>query len=333
MTWMARRWTWRLDAPLFLGMPPAGALNRCRPYLPARTMHGAVTAELARLNGEEKSKFPDYGKFGKEVGENCRFTYLYPAEMHGGRCSAWLPTYMPAKGDERNRNDVPKTGLRWRRMDGEKIHSDRGFRRRLLDSRPGTAIAPESGSASEGTLRETECISPWWRDPDRRGQPETVLLFGYVFLRNNSFRRHLDEMNTLFVGGDVRYGLGKIRRIEWEALPSDEPVFGQGVCLNQAEPQIRGGLIYGHAWEGGENGPRPLKMQGAKEFPGAWSQDKLWGGEKAAWSPGSFLEPEDSSEATWIIDNHGYWMYHGRSPCTSDASRFSCAPATSHCDT
>jgi hypothetical protein len=56
---------------------PGRALNRCRLYLPARAMHGAVTSELARLNGEEKAKFPDYGKFGKEVGENCRFTYLF----------------------------------------------------------------------------------------------------------------------------------------------------------------------------------------------------------------------------------------------------------------
>jgi hypothetical protein len=73
MTWTALQWVWRLDAPLFLGMPPAGALNRCRPYLSARAMHGAVTSELARLNGEGKSKFPDYGKFGKEVGVKLSF--------------------------------------------------------------------------------------------------------------------------------------------------------------------------------------------------------------------------------------------------------------------
>jgi hypothetical protein len=195
MKWTALRWVWRLEAPLFVGMPPAGALNRCRLYVPARAMHGAVTSELARLNGEQKSKFPDYGKFGKEVGENCRFTYLFPAEKQGDKFLPWMPKF------EKRR------GVQWSCHGGEGSLSDRDFRRRLMISRPGTAIAPESDSASEGTLRETECINPWWRDSNCHEESSAVLLLGYVFLRNNGFRRQLDNIDTFFVGGDTRYGL------------------------------------------------------------------------------------------------------------------------------
>ena len=96
MTWTLHRWVWRLEAPLFIGMPPAGTLNRCRLYIPARTFHGAVTAEIARSrNGDS---FPDYGKLGWEIGLNCRFTYLYPAEKSGGNYVVWLPKYLKDKG-------------------------------------------------------------------------------------------------------------------------------------------------------------------------------------------------------------------------------------------
>ncbi|GIW70798.1 MAG: hypothetical protein KatS3mg102_0340 [Planctomycetota bacterium] len=48
MSWSLFRWTWQLESPLYVGMPPAGSLNRCRLYVPARALWGAVTAEIAR---------------------------------------------------------------------------------------------------------------------------------------------------------------------------------------------------------------------------------------------------------------------------------------------
>ncbi|MDY6823267.1 MAG: hypothetical protein SWH68_05640 [Thermodesulfobacteriota bacterium] len=293
MTWMALRWVWRLEAPLFVGMPPAGALNRCRLYLPARAMHAAVTAELARLNGDGKSGFPDYGKFGHEVGLNCRFTYLFPAEKRGGKFLAWMPKFESARG------------LQWYRHDGEESLSDRDFRRRLLDSRPGTAIAPETDSASEGTLRETECINPWWRDSNCHGETNAMLLLGYVFLRNNGFRRQLDNIDTLFVGGDTRYGLGKICRMGWHEVSGDLSVFGKRVHLDREHPQIQSDIVWGHALEGGQ--PEIHGMQGAKELLGGWDQGSPWG-RALTWAPGSFLE----RRVAWSIDNYGYWIHQDK---------------------
>lgn len=288
MTWTLIQWVWQLEAPLYVGISPAGALNRCRLYLPARAMHGAVTSELARLNGEEKGEFPDYGKFGKEVGENCRFTYLFPAEKRGGRFLAWIPKFEVAKG------------LQWYCHGGRENLSDRDFRCRLLGSRPGTAIAPESDSAFEGSLRETECINPWWRDSRGNEEATAMLLLGYIFLKNNGFHRQLDNIDTLFVGGDTRYGLGKIRRIDWNDLSDGTFVFGKQVHLDRKHPEIESNIVWGHALEGGQ--PEIHGMQGAKELLGGWDQGNPWKG-KLTWVPGSFLE----HEVVWSIDNFGYW--------------------------
>ncbi|NPU98310.1 MAG: hypothetical protein HPY51_14000 [Candidatus Omnitrophica bacterium] len=285
MTWTLFRWVWRLEAPLFVGMPPAGALNRCRLYVPARALWGSVTAELSRLKNDKD--FPDYCEFGKEFASNCRFTYLYPAEERNNKVLAWMPKFEKS------------SGLRWF-SNGDGGLSDREFRRRLLDSRPGTAIAPESDSASEGSLRETECINPWWRDSNCRGEPNAVLLLGYVFLRDNDFRNQLDDIDTLFVGGDIRYGLGKIRRVGWHEVAGDLSVFGKQVHLDGEHPEILSDVIWGHASEGDQH--QFQGIQGVKELLAGWDQGSLRKG-ALAWVPGSCLElPVD-----WTIDFDGCW--------------------------
>lgn len=289
MAWTALRWIWRLEAPLFIGMSPAGALNRCRPYVPARVLWGAVTAEASRLISAES--FPDYGKLGEEIARNCRFTYLYPTEKSGEEFLAWLPKYEKTKG------------LHWYRQDGRESLSDRDFRRRLLDSRPGTAITPETDSASEGTLRETECINPWWRASSGwHEEPIPMLFLGYVFLKNNDFFRQLDNIDTLFVGGDTRYGLGKICRVERHDLSGGSSVFGQPVHLNKENPEIQSDIVFGHALEDGQT---PIQgMRGMKELLSGWEHGSLWKG-ALTWAPGSSLE----HSADWAIDNYGYWMH------------------------
>jgi hypothetical protein len=294
MTWTLYRWVWRLEDPLFIGMPPAGTLNRCRLYVPALALHGAVTAELARLNAEGKSKFPDYGKFGHEVGINCRFTYLYPTEKNGDKFLVWTPEYRDANG------------LCWHRQDGKECLLDRDFRLHLLNTRPGTAVAPETDSAHEGTLRETECINPYWRDLRvSAAKPNPMFFLGYVFLRNNGFRRQLENIETVFVGGDTRYGLGKTKLEQWDDLSGDTSVFGKPVQLNKEHPEIESDITWGHAPGGDEfpiNG-----IRGMKEFLGGWEQGNPRKG-CLTWVPGSSLD----SSVFWSVDTYGYWVWQSR---------------------
>ena len=289
MTWSLFRWVWRLEAPLFVGMHPAGALNRCRLYVPARALWGAVTAEIARLKSGEG--FPKYEGVGDEVKRNCRFTYLFPAEKRDGRFLAWLPKFEKEKG------------LRWHLQGCGESRSDRDFRRRLLDTRPGTAIMPESDSALEGSLRHTECLGPWWRDSNSQGETAApVLLLGYVFWQDSNFHRQLQDIETLFIGGDTRYGLGKIRRID--TLSDDTAVFGKPVRPDREHPEIGSDIVLGHAPEGGGD----EGMQGAKELLGGWDQRSPWKGGKLAWAPGSCdTSHTDEKPVYWSIDREGYW--------------------------
>ena len=289
MSWSLFRWVWRLEAPLFIGMSPAGALNRCRPYVPARALWGAVTAEIARLKSGES--FPNYEGVGGEVKRSCRFTYLFPAEKRDGRFLAWLPKFEKEKG------------LRWCLQDCGKSWSDRDFRRRLLDSRPGTAIVPESDSALEGSLRHTECISPWWRDSNSQGETAApVLLLGYVFWQDSDRHRQLQDIETLFIGGDTRYGLGKIRRIDMSS--SDDNVFGKPVRPDREHPEIGSDIVLGHAPEDGGT----EEMRGAKELLGGWDRNSPWKGGKRAWAPGSCdTNHTDEKPVYWSIDREGYW--------------------------
>jgi len=282
MTWNAFRWVWRLEAPIFVGLPPAGSLNRCRPYIPARTLWGAVTAEIAR--SESNQVFPDYGKIGREVSSNSRFTYLYPAEKSNNRVIEWLPVYEREKG------------MRWHRQEHEEL-LDRKFKHLLLDTRPGTAVAPESDSASEGSLRETECINPWWRNPPNIiREPTPVFWVGYVFLRGEEIKERLKRIDTLSLGGDTRYGLGKISH--FMELAGCSSVFGKEIFLDGENPQIKSGTAWGHVSDSVST-----EIFGAKELLGGWDMGNLQKG-RLLWAPGSSV---GNSDCRWTIDEHGYW--------------------------
>lgn len=280
MTWRLHRWVWRLEAPVHIGMPPAGSLNRCRLYVPARAMWGAVTAETARST---RDSFPDYPAVGEKISRNCRFTYLYPAEKLQGKFSAWTPRF------------VEKKGLVWRRHGDDAESTERKFRRCLLDARPGTAIEPTADAAAEGTLRETECILPWWRDGKKNvGAYRPMYLLGYLFTKEEGLEDRILSIKVLFVGGDTRYGLGRIRR---EDVAPISDVFGLPTRLDEENPVVKGDAILAHA---------PVEahsdMRGSKELRGWWNhgckQESALG-----WAPGS----KARSEIDWRIKPDGCW--------------------------
>ncbi|HZS70379.1 MAG TPA: hypothetical protein VFA13_00950 [Candidatus Acidoferrum sp.] len=287
MNWTLYRWAWRLESSLFVGAPPAGSLNRSRLYVPSRALWGALTAELAR---RRENGFPSYETEGTTLHENARFTYLFPAECEGKYWRAWLPRY-----EERD-------GLVWRREDrpdGKHDLTNRQMRLRLLDARPGTAIDPDSDCAEEGSLRETECVLPQWRSNE-----SPVAFVGYVFLKQDS--PGLRDLITLFLGGDTRYGLGRLRRLEM--TPASE-VFGAGVSLNQDAPLVQSGHLLAHA--------RPAdqvpEIVGSKELLAGWDRTKADPFRKVSgtplWTPGSRVR--DGRVADWAIGEDGIWTLAG----------------------
>lgn len=283
MTWSFYRWTWRVASPLFIGATPSGALNRCRVYIPARPLWGAITAELARLEGD---KDPQYRQVGDGLREHARFSYLFPAERRGDDWRAWLPEYREG------------AGLVWAREGSEAALADRNFRRQLLATRPATAVEPDSDSALDGSLRETECVQTWWRRGESAAN-DPVAMVGYVFVRNDSdLARRLPALDRIFVGGDTRYGLGRLDRV---AMTTATTAFGAKVDLSHPNPHVVASRVLAHVPFHDD-----IPISGDLEALGGWDmtgqqQDRRIGG--PFWTPGSRLH----TAHRWCVKPNGCW--------------------------
>ena len=285
MSWALYRWTWRVRAPLYLGRPPAGSLNRTRLFVPARAMWGALTAELTRH--EAKDGAPKYEDIGGTLRDRARIGYLFPAEYIEGKWRAWLPEYRGGNG------------LVWKHEDTRKSHlSDRSFRHRILDARPGTSIDPRVDAAEDGSLRETECIQTRWRGADGFTAPG-VAMTGYVFLREDTLRHRMDSIRQVFVGGDTRYGLGLMER-EGKLVP-DERFFGDCVELDGDSPIVATSVLRAHA----AVGESESSLSGARERVVGWDGNRLDAGEREEprWAPGS----KRTSRLGWHVLDRGTW--------------------------
>lgn len=292
MSWTLHRWTWLLEGPLFVGFAPSGTLNRCRIYVPARALWGALTAEAARQQAVDGAS-PAYDGIGQTLKKDARFTYLYPAEHDGKRWVVWLPSY------------EQKSGLCWRREDGRgNPWPDRDFRRRLLTTRPGTAIDPGSDSAADGSLRETECMNDRWREATD-GENDRVALVGYVFTRTDEAKNLITKVERLFLGGDTRYGLGRVRRDSRE-LANAREVFGSSTNLAVEPPQVECDRALAHA-----TATEGASMTGALELVGGWEWDRerhrssfrTSDEGSRLWQPGS----QSDGSGSWTIEPEGIW--------------------------
>lgn len=284
MAWQLYRWVWRLESPLHIGAPPAGALNRTRLYVPARALWGALTAELAR---SQNAGFPDYGHVGRKLREATRLGYLFPAEQVNADWKTWLPVY-------------GTKGLVWAREDGSESElEEREFRVRLLGTRPATAIDPESDTAEEGSLRETEVLNTFWRQPN--GSPGSpVGLVGYVFVSDEAVKERLKEIEVLFLGGDTRYGLGTIRRVSCTAA---NEFFGYNADLSGGCPVVTANRILAHATV--TNHTANDSYRGHQEILSGWDYGTLLSKPSLFWQPGT--ASRESLQSRWRIVDQGYW--------------------------
>lgn len=296
MNWRLFRWAWRLKSPLYIGTTPAGALNRCRLYVPARTLWAALTAELVRHErNADQATGEHYKAEGKALKTNYRFTYLYPARQVDGQWRAYLPAFEIG------------SGLVWRREDApeEVPVRDRVFRGRILYTRPATAIDPWTDTAAEGSLRETECLQPRWRSESKRDEGP-VALVGYVLVRNaEGFAQDdvgkISPIKSLLLGGDTRYGLGRLELDSIAAADPESGIFGCTVDVSQKNPIVQSSVVLAHA--SGEFG-----MAGALEVLKGWhagEQDTI--SKTPLWVPGSGVT-EGGAQAKFRIDELGFWQ-------------------------
>jgi len=233
--------------------------------------------------------FHTYEAVGKELREQCRLTYLFPSEFRDGSWSTWLPEYRTG------------LGLCWVSESGDASVEHRAFRRSLLWTRAGTAIDPDSDAALDGSLRETECVQCQRRTVNTKRYAELAMA-GYVFVQDtDGLAKRLSTVDAIQVGGDSRYGLGRLSRVTMERA---DRLFGAPADLHTAAPRVAAKRILAHS-------ATSSCMRGAKETLGGWNRTAdAWTPHRfdgVLWAPGS-VAPDDRETVLWDLRQDGIWV-------------------------
>lgn len=168
------------------------------------------------------------------------------------------------------------------------------------------------GSATR--IPRPECIPPGagsahpWQVDD---ETKFVALVGYVFVRQSSdLAGPIEAVNELFLGGDARYGLGRVRRVAWDA---GSDAFGDMVDLAGQEPTLDADRVLAHAQASAHG-----TMVGQLEVLGGWDHARGSGlqplGPDPLWTPGSSAldaKTLQSVKTMWCIKKDGLWRLTG----------------------
>ncbi len=196
MGWTAYRLVYQAKSPIHIGWHTLGYIKLTRYYITGRAMWGAITANLTRSIG-------NHGIDGyKEIGNNVFTGYFYPA------LNPDLPM-LPIFTD---------TGLAY----GDYARSE--FERLFIKSYGQTAITPDTNTAEDKSLHESEYISPM---VNINGNQRPVYFVGYIFLNDNAeyngkidIERMENALSEISIGGDRKYGWGRLK-LDSSARTSD----------------------------------------------------------------------------------------------------------------
>ncbi|NPB03148.1 MAG: hypothetical protein GXO39_01870 [Thermotogae bacterium] len=151
-TWKLYRVVFKIRSPIHVGYRKYRNLMQTRPYVPARTILGALTSNLTRTIFGPTTDGRLYRVVGETLNEYTRFTYLYPALK------------------ENKENSGFKAHFPWEKPEE--------FYHRFIGSYVSTSLQSGVKAAEEGSLHEAEFISPKTMDDNKQ-----VYLLGYVFTR------------------------------------------------------------------------------------------------------------------------------------------------------
>lgn len=189
MSWRCFQLTYELLSPLHIGYHKVGNVQRTRYYIPARNLWGAVTERLTRCGfSAEEAPEGDYQQIGNWIQKHCAFSYFFVCD---GQDNLLFPHFIEA-------------GVYYGKLAQVK------FERRYLGSHVTTALDAATTSAESGSLHEVEFIAPYTSEGQR------TRWRGWVFLDEEAASVLGDEakwrdwLNDLQVGGERRYGFGRL---------------------------------------------------------------------------------------------------------------------------
>lgn len=276
MAWNDYKIVLRLQAPMHIGQARSGNLQITRPYVHGKALWGALTARITRDNPHFNN---DYVGVGKKVNKQLAFSYFYPTT--GQDVTLW-----PWEDPEQ-------------------------FAWRFLGSYASTALDYSQNSAEEGSLHETEFISPRTRE----GEP--VNLVGYIFEQEGCTLPWRAALDRLQLGGERTYGWGRVT-LQGQPQPASD-LFGLALHLSEDRPGItlpQGKTLLAHA-RAHDNGGRAVQAKGrvvplvGRETTSAGEHGRAHSSAVVCWEPGSSVQKADSSvqKATLLlrIGNNGVW--------------------------
>ncbi|MDM7913338.1 MAG: hypothetical protein QUS09_09600 [Methanotrichaceae archaeon] len=286
MTWQLFRLIYELCSPLHIGYHKVGNVQRTRYYVPARNLWGAVTERLARSGFiAQNATEGDYREIGKWVQEHCAFSYFFLSKEN----HLFTPRFT-------------EKGLQY----GELTAAE--FERRYLGAHVTTALDSATTSVSQGSLHEVEFVS---HHPLKGEAFASLCLQGWVFLDETASRFLGTEdkwkkwLGTLQIGGERRYGFGRIRLVE---MKSDGQLCELEVQCDGDRPQVRlntDQALLAHALVDGIRARgliEPLvgrQTQHSQHFGMGLTQGRI------CWVPGSILEADTPIQ----LNQEGYWKF------------------------
>ena len=262
MTWTSYQVILRILSPTHIGWKKTGNLQQTRPYATGKTLWGALTARLVR-----DDEGTNYREIGEKVDDTLRFTYFYPT-TNPDEVRIWP----------------------W--------ENSSEFSWLYLGSSPSTALSAKT--AEEGSLHDTECISPKTRNG------EQVCLIGYIIEKGGCDLRWQDALQRIQLGGERGYGWGRVEIVG--GLERCDKCFGYSFDGRGDAPIInvlKDEYILAHTLAEG------LELSGTIEpFVGReTSKEKGFGGAISVadicWIPGSIVKGDKDFE----ILPKGLWRY------------------------
>lgn len=289
MGWKAYRLVYQAKSPIHLGWHTLGYIKLTRYYITGRNMWGAMTANMVRT----LYRHEDYRAVGELLTKDILVSYFYPALDFQ---NPLLPKFQ-------------NTGLCY----GQYTESD--FERLFIQSYGQTAVLPESNTAEDQSLHESDFISPYLEGEDTK-KHQNVYFVGYIFIHNNA---HYDEqvltlanieraITEIFVGGDRKYGWGRLMLDTGKIYEvKDNTIFGNQLdtrndCLqitvseNNCIPAHLELNTKGNIKIKGDIEPILGREWGTSETDG----NKIGAGQKISnakicWMPGSVIMEKDTS--------------------------------------
>jgi len=209
MTYTCYQLKFKAESPIFIGSRKIGIIQQTRRYIPGKTLWGAITASVTRKLIDAGAKYSSalYRDVGKCIEDCVKTTYFYP--MTGSK-DILIPRFIGG-------------GLKYNKIPENEFEST------FIKSFVSTATVGNRGAAKDESLHETEYVVNMIKSDDGC---EQVYWTGYLFIRSCDTGRHslnnhsdfenigvkcdnhsvklIDALKQLYVGGDTRYGFGRL---------------------------------------------------------------------------------------------------------------------------